>query len=339
MTKNKIQEVSEKNKKSEILDAYNELLDQVKKEKHQTLQEVKQQKEKVETLKRAGNLDSNKIAKSILDLKYALTKELDSLAQQMDTEHRKLGDLQESIAIESETIEELYGIKHNADSLAALILAQKQQKTSFEQEMLATKTIWEREKEAYDQQVKEYKARTKKEWAREEEEYDYKINLERKKDLDQYEAKKHELEAGLTQKKAAFEKEFAERESAIIAQEEELKTLREQVSAFPTQLEKAIATAQRETTTQLETQFNHTIELSSKEHESESKLYRQTIETLQAKISDQDALIRQLTQKADASTNQVQQIALKAIEGSSSRERYYAAQQDPNKNSQMSNSQ
>ena len=335
MTKKKLPEVSEKNKKSEILDAYNELLGQIKKEKHQSLQEIKVQKEQVETVKRAANLDEGTISKNILELKLSLTKELDSLAQKMDTEYRKLVNLQNAISIESENIEDLYGIKQSADSLAALLLAQKQQTVTFEQEMLATKTTWEREKDAYDQQVKDYKARTKKEWAREEEEYDYKLNLERKKDTDQYEAKKQELETELIQKKAQFDKEFAEREEAIKAQEEELQYLKEQVSSFPEQLEKAVTTAQKETKEQIETHYKHQIEITTKEHESESKLNNQTIESLQAKIKEQEAFIKQLTNKADASTTQVQEIALKAIEGSSSRTHYYAAQHEDSKKSQL----
>ncbi len=326
MTKKKLPEVSEKNKKSEILDAYNELLGQIKKEKDQSLQEVKVQKEQVETVKRAASLNEGTISKNILELKLSLTKELDSLAQKMDTEYRKLVDLQNAISIESENIEDLYGIKHSADSLAALLLAQKQQKATFDQEILVTKTAWEREKDAYDQQVKDYKARTKKEWAREEEEYDYTLTLERKKDTDQYEAKKQELEAQLVQQKAQFDKEFVERETALKAQEDELVSLKEQVSSFPEQLEKAVATTQKETKEQIETHYKHQIDLASREHESEQKLNNQTIDTLQAKIKEQEAFIKQLTNKADASTTQVQEIALKAIEGSSSRTHYYAAQ-------------
>lgn len=41
------------------------------------------------------------------------------------------------------------------------------------------------------------------------------------------------------------------------------------------------------------------------------------MEALQSKIREQEELIRQLTQKADESVQQVQTIAVKAIEGAS----------------------
>ncbi len=333
MTKKITPEVTEKNKKSEILDAYNELLDHVKKEKHQSLQEVKVQKEKAETVKRATNLDESIISKNILQLKLSLTKELDTLAQKMESEYCKLIDLQSAIVIESHNVEDVYGIKRNADSLAALLLAQKQQKATFEQEIHTTKTTWEREKESYDQQIKDFKERSKKEWAREEEEYNYTLTQQRKKDTDQYETKKQELKLELTQKKAQFDKEFAERESKLVAIEDELTSLKEQVSTFPEQLEKEVTTAKSETQERIETQYQHQIALTAKEQESERMLNSQTITSLEAKIKEQEALIKQLTHKADASTHQVQEIALKAIEGSSSRTHFYGAQHDDSKKS------
>ena len=54
-----------------------------------------------------------------------------------------------------------------------------------------------------------------------------------------------------------------------------------------------------------------------KETEGEQKLHEQAVEALQSKIRDQEELIRQLTQKADESVQQVQTIAVKAIEGAS----------------------
>ena len=46
-------------------------------------------------------------------------------------------------------------------------------------------------------------------------------------------------------------------------------------------------------------------------------LATQAVEALQSKIREQEELIRQLTQKADESVQQVQTIAVKAIEGAS----------------------
>lgn len=252
----------------------------------------------------------------------------------MDAEYRQLVDLQAAKLIESQNIKDLYGIKENADSLSALLLAQRNRKAQFEQEMEETKKHWELEQAAFEQLGKERKETVNRDRQREEEEYAYDTQLQRKKDADLYEARKQELNHALEEAKARFEKEFAERKATIEAQEEEFKQMQEQVSTFPEQLEQAINSAKESTREQIETMYKHQIELATKEAESERKLKEQTIAALQAKIKEQDAFIKQLTNKADTSTNQVQEIALKAIEGSSSRTRFYGAQPDDFKKTQ-----
>jgi len=56
----------------------------------------------------------------------------------------------------------------------------------------------------------------------------------------------------------------------------------------------------------------------SRAKEGERKLNKQVVSALEAKIKEQEAYIRQLTQKTDQAGQQVQNIALKAIEGASS---------------------
>ncbi len=345
MSAKKHPEVSEKNKKSEILDAYNELLEQVQGEKQMSLHDTRVQQEKIEMVKKAENLNEGKIAKNILDLKLNVIKELDSLTQKMDSEYRQLVDLQAAKEIESRNIKDLYGISQNADSLTALLLAQKNRKAQFEQEMEEarkqwelemeeTRNQWKLEKASFEQSIKEYKETEKRDREREEEEYSYTTKLQRKKDTDQYEARKQELDNALDETKARFEKEFAEREATIEAQEEEFKKLQEQVSTFPEQLEQAVSTTKESTLEQIETMYTHKTELATKEAESDLKLKSQTITALQAKIKEQEGFVKQLTHKADTSSNQVQEIALKAIEGSSSRTLFYGAQPDDSKKSQ-----
>lgn len=103
-----------------------------------------------------------------------------------------------------------------------------------------------------------------------------------------------------------------------------MNNLQEQVKRFPHDLEKAVQETETVTRAQIEMHYKYQIDLSNKEIEGERKLSQQTITTLHAKIKEQETFIKQLTQKADESTNQVQTIALKAIEGSSSM-RFYGA--------------
>lgn len=58
------------------------------------------------------------------------------------------------------------------------------------------------------------------------------------------------------------------------------------------------------------------MELQSKENMPSQKLSEQKISYLEAKINEQDLLIKTLTQKADAATEQVQSIANRALDTS-----------------------
>ncbi len=73
---------------------------------------------------------------------------------------------------------------------------------------------------------------------------------------------------------------------------------------------------QKETEGKLQQQFEFESQLTENKTSGQFKLNEQTIETLKDKIKDQEALIKQLTQKVDVSEESVKQIALKALDTS-----------------------
>lgn len=327
-------EVSAKNTKNEILEAYNALLAKMKDAKPASPQEVKRYQEDTETVKKASAVSGDKIIKNIMELKTSLSNELDNLEQKMGGEYRQLKELQEAIKIESKNLHDLYEIKQSADSLATLLLAQKECKQKFEQEM-------EQRSQELEQNIQD-KARTFEQdmankkllWNRQEEEYAYNLKIERKKDKDVYEAKKAGLEKELDESRIAFQKEIEEREVYLKSKEEELLDLQTKVQDFPAQLDKAVKDTEKSTRDSIETSYKHKAALFDKEIEGERKLKDQMIASLRDKIKEQDAYIDQLTLKANDSTKQVQSIALKAIEGASNLRFYASHQEEPKKQSQ-----
>lgn len=316
-SKNDVPEINDKSKKSEILEAYNAMLSKMNNTKQMSLPEIKKQEDEKVVVQKTANLSGEKIAKGIMELKLSTIQELDALEQKMSSEHRKFMDLQAAIAIESKNLQDLYEISKNANSLAALLQAQKEHKEQFEHEMAAKHREWERESDEIAQAHKEEQAKIKRNRQREEEEYTYNLQLERKKEVDAYEAHRKALVV-----------ELEERETAIQSREAEYATLLERVAGFPAELEKAVKDAEKAAKSQIESFYKHQIDLSDCQVEAERKLQQHTIASLQDKIKEQEAFIKQLAQKADTSNNQVQEIALKAIEGSASR--FYAAQPTTN---------
>jgi hypothetical protein len=187
----------------------------------------------------------------------------------------------------------------------------------FDTEMAEKKATWKKEQDALQQKNKEESEENKKSKVRNEEEYQYNLKIGRKKEADIYEEKKQKLEKDLTDKRIAFEKEFAEREVKIKEAEAELKELRTRNASFPSELEKAVNASVLAATEKLETTFRFEKELREKEAQGELKLKEQIIETLKSKIKDMEISLKELSQKTATSEASVKDIAIKAIESTS----------------------
>jgi hypothetical protein len=334
-------EVSTKNTKNQILDAYNQLLKKMQAQKADEPKKAQAEKQKQEVVAQAKSTSNEDIVTSITNLKVSVAAQLDSLAGKFVAEQQKFEELQKAIEIEKKNLEDLYQLSANTDSLAAMLLAQSEQREKFEQEMAQRKqelsdkinsekeqfetemaqrrAQWKKEQAEQQLAAKEEAAKTKKDREREEEEYLYNLKLTRKKENDLYEEKKQKLEKELSEKKAAFEKEFAERKAAIEEAEAELHELRKKAQAFPAELEKAVADAVAATTEKLETTHQFDMKLREKEVEGELKLKDQIIAALNSKIKEMENSFKEMSEKTRRAESSVNDIALKAIESSSSK--------------------
>lgn len=336
----KQKEISAKSTKNEILEAYNDLLKKIQEDKPlDRLAEKKKEGDK-EIVKAASQNSIEKIVKGLAEIKLDIGNVLDTLEEKLITEYKKLTELQQAIGIEQKELDEIHEIKVNADSLAALMQAQKEKRSLFEKEMEETKNSfesemtqkrlsWKKEQEDYEISKKERDAKIKKERDREEEEYNYNLQMTRKKDNDIYEAKKAALEKELNErrvtvekelndKKVALEKELSERQAMLSSKEKEFEDLKTQVEEFPKKLEKVIKDTEKSVIESIETKYKHEAELFAKEAEGEKRLNQQLISALETKIKEQEEYVRQLNKKADEAGRQVQNIAIKAIEGAAS---------------------
>lgn len=325
---------SEKSTKTEILSAYNELLAKLKEQKVQDVKEDKKKSEDQKIVQKAGELSVENIIKNIGSTKLDILNSLDNLSEKLTQEFRKLSDLKTAIEIETKNLDELYEIKVNTDSLAALLLAQKEKKATFEldmekkkaaleEEIFQKRFAWKVEQDNFENSKKERDLQLKKDRQREEEDYSYNLTLKRKKESDAYQENKSQLDKELQEKKSIFDKVYSEREAAILAKEQEYAELKNRVEQFPAQLEKALKENEAKITEHLELTYKHNSELVKKEMESEKKLSQQTISLLQAKIKEQEDQLKQLSIKANEYSTQVQTIAIKAIEGASTQRIIY----------------
>ena len=321
--------ISEKSTKTEILEAYNSLLLQTKEQKAADQKAVKKETEEKEVVKSASQNSVEEIVKRLAGLKLEIVKNIDSLEEKLISEYRRFVELQQAIDVQAKSLEEIYGIQAETESLTVLINAQKEKKETFEAEMERKKAEleaiigekkeqWKKEQEEYETTKKERDALLKKERQREEDDYMYNLQRARKKDADAYETKRAVLEKDLIEKKTAAENELSQREVAVASKEKELGELCLKVEAFPKELDKAIKDTEKTVVERIELKYKYQTDLAAKEIEGERKLSKQIIDAMEGKIKEQEGQIKQLIQKADDSVTQVQKIAVKAIEGASS---------------------
>ena len=318
--------VSTKNSKNEILDAYNALLQEVQSISDENREQKQSRQKQAEVVKEARDTSQSDIIHRIADLKVNTAKSLDELSSQLITERDKLNTLQKAITIESTKLEEMHNIMANADSLEALILAQRRSKEEFEKEITAKQLsfdkeraeqleLWRKEKIEYEATKKEQELAAKKDKERAEEEYAYKFKLTQQKDTDNYEVKKSMLERELVELKHSAEKELSAREAAIYAQEKELLELRNASQNFDTTLHSKLEETKASITSELDKKHQYEQTLKAKETDSQISLLRQTIASLEDKIKEKQISINEITKQAQIAQSQAQELAKKIVEG------------------------
>jgi hypothetical protein len=318
------------NTKQEMLETYNAVLKQLEAQREAEMKPEKRLEEKKakEVIQVAESLSTEGVAREISNLKIEASKTLAQISDRLEEEVNKFRAVQNAIALKEKELQELYEIEKSAVTLAALIESQNQKRESFESEMAEKKEALsqeiealraerEQEKKEYEEEIKERDMTEKKRREREKDDYEYSFKREQKLTKDKFEDEKSKLEKEIQVKKEQMESEIKEREKAIAGREDELNELRKKVSAFPKEMETAVAKAIKETTDRLNLEAKNREELVKKEFIGERNVLTTRIESLEKSVKEQSEQIAKLSQQLEKAYQQVQEIAVKTIEGSS----------------------
>ncbi|EAZ92740.1 hypothetical protein [Crocosphaera chwakensis] len=159
---------------------------------------------------------------------------------------------------------------------------------------------------------------------RDEEQYVYNLELERQLDEEQYQAEKQALYQELKEVRETQEKQWQEREESISKQEKEQEETKAKLEQLEQELEQKIKQAKEEGKGIGTYQAKIKSDLRSKEIEGEKHNYELRIAALEETISNQDIRHQKLSHQLEASLKQVQDLAVKAIEGTSNRNSFEA---------------
>lgn len=323
--------VSTTSTKHEILEAYNALLKEVDQRKEVELapEKMREEKRAKEVVQVADSLASEGVVRGINDLKLELGRVLSQVSDKLEEEVNKYRTIQKAIEFKEKEVKELYEIERSASTLAALIEAQNQKRQVFESEMVArkeelildietTRAEWEKEKKERETAAKVFDAEEKKKREREKEEFRYAFDREQQLAKDKFGDEKANLEKEIRTTRERMEKELAEREKVLAEGETELSELRKTAAALPKEMEEAVNRAVKETSQRMALEAKGREELLKKEFDGQRNVLTTRIESLEKTVADQAQHVAKLSQQLEQAYQKVQDIALKAVEGSSS---------------------
>lgn len=303
--------------KQEVVEVYTEALTKQAETSKPDAKEEKKRSDDMKLREAASASSVETIVQDLGSLRIGILKTLDGLGEQLVGEQKHLAQLTSAVELERQTLEELYGIKAEAETLTALLSAQKEKQEAFEADLAARRAQIKAEQEEWDAARKESEAQLKKDREREREDYQYRITFERKKEEDAYKQRKDALEKELSERKKLFDAEIEMREKAVVEQEKELAQLRAAAAEFPDKLAKAVSDAERAMKKQTEDKSSFEAQLRAKEYEGEKRLLEHTVSTLQQKVKELEASNAALTQRTSDAENKVHIVALRALDTSS----------------------
>jgi hypothetical protein len=330
------------NTKKEMLQAYRRLLEQLQERQEAEMkpEETVARRKRAKATEIADSVADSDIAHQIASLKTQIGKSLNDLADRLEQETAKYAQVKTAVDAAEAELQEVYEIQKEAASLAALLESQRQQREDFDAEMnqereqleleIAThreafheevktqREEWKREKAEYELAAKERDGIEKKRRQREQEEWQYGFQREKSTAEEQRQLELARLDREIQLKKEQLEKVLYEREQAVAAAETELHELRSRAEGFPGRLDQAVSQAVQDTTERLQRERDYAIDLLQKEFAGERNVLNSRIESLKTTVDKQAEQIARLSQQLEHSYGQVQDIALKAIEGSSS---------------------
>ena len=155
---------------------------------------------------------------------------------------------------------------------------------------------------------------------REQEEYEYNLNLARDLAEEEYQQNKKNLYKELSETRQEQEKTWQEREDNIAEREKEYQETKEKVAEFEEKLDKKTKQGKEEGKGIGNYQAKVKADLRSKEIEGERQNYQLRIESIESTIGNQETRIVNLSDQLEAALKQVQDLAVKAIEGTSNRQ-------------------
>lgn len=336
--------VSQTMKKKEIIEEYDRLLDEFKRETA-ARKEAESRLSELEKRKNGEALDAGlqTTVDSALEgtnrLRTLIGTTLNDLGNKLTQQAEKLEQLTRAARLQESRLKDLHDIEYAADTMAKLADAYAQEREQLEKEYASRSASLEEDyvqrseelkrsyterKDQLEQEIEDTRAQwktevddTKKAREREQVEYEYNRDRSRRLEEDEYAEKRATTERELRLLREEAEKDIAARVEEIARKEEEFARMTSEIEEFPERLEAAVQNARAEAVAQLKKEMEHKAALVDVEREWEKKALEQTIANLREVNGSLEKKIVSLSKDLSDARKQLNVIAEKAVEGTS----------------------
>ncbi|MEM9136946.1 MAG: hypothetical protein AAGB01_06320 [Cyanobacteria bacterium P01_F01_bin.42] len=336
-----------RNTKAQILDAYNELLkdrNKLEKQIDKLQQAPKASPTPVAETKPSGPVKAMSQQPIVSDqaqdkmtatintlagLQAGFGSAVSELSEKLTSKAAQLQALRFAVAKELEQLKDLHNLDDiQADTLDTLIQTCEDNSKAFESEVSQRrdtldhdlrdlKQAWAKEQEEHKRSVKERDEEQQKTSQREAQEYDYTLTLQRSLTQAEYDQAQKDRYGQLAEAKQTLAEQWAEREKAIALQEHQFTELKAKVEAFEKEKDAAIKHARETGESTANAQAKITADLRNQELDGFKRVYELRIQALEQTIQTNEERIQTVSNQLAAALKQVQDLAVKAIEGAS----------------------
>lgn len=273
--------VSEKNTKSEILAAYQQLLDEAASGSAVPAEAAEDRA----AVTAASSETVEKIATELSKLKLSFVQAVNDLTDRLTGEAERLAAIRKAIALSKKELEETQKIKTTAGLLYRMLELQKTKEKA-----------WAEEEKAHEEEMNKRRSRDS-------EEYAYEMKLQKQRDADERES------ARLNRERK--DREGAEAEAAM---RKELEELRKKVAQAPAETDKAVKNAVSQALEEAKKETEVVLAQTRMQAASDQRIAELKVESLETANKTQANEIIQLKKQLDEVTRQVKDIAVSVIE-------------------------
>jgi hypothetical protein len=318
-----------KDSKQELVQSFAQIRAERKKldAKIATKQEEAEKIKNQEIVAAASTYTIDNIVKGLADLQLEFGSIVNALAEKLAQENTKLDELNQSIEIETQRLQELKQIRVVADTLD--IFTQEHQeklkvleqdtanrKESLEKEAAARRKEWQKEQIEFTEKLQADNDLLAKDRQEEQEEYQYKLATTHKLTTDAYEGRKRNLEREITETTQQKGKDWTEREKILTDNQKLFTEYQQQAIKFPTELEEAVKKAREDAIKETSQKAKVEVDLFEKEWESTKQSYELKTKSLEETIVKQTEQIEGIAAQLQTALKQAQDLAMRAFDSS-----------------------